>query len=91
MLKVLLRKQFTEVFRSYFYNRRKKQMRSKGNIIVMFLLFGFLLVGVLGGAFTAAALGMCAGMAEAGMADRFCFHRRIASICALRRAGFAVW
>ena len=67
MLKVLLRKQFTEVFRSYFYNRRKKQMRSKGNIIVMFLLFGFLLVGVLGGAFTAAALGMCAGMAEAGM------------------------
>ena len=56
----------TEVFRSYFYNAKKKQMRSKGNMILMFALFVFLIVGVLGGTFTFVALGICGGLTAAG-------------------------
>lgn len=66
MLKVLLKKQMTEVFRSYFYNAKKKQMRSKGSMILMFALFVFLIVGVLGGTFTFIAMGMCGGLTAAG-------------------------
>lgn len=67
MLKVLLKKQMTEVFRSYFYNAKKKQMRSKGNIILMIVLYAFLLIGVLGGMFTGLAVALCGGLHEAGM------------------------
>lgn len=56
----------TEVFRAYFYNAKKKQMRSKGNMILMFALFAFLIVGVLGGTFTFVALGICGGLTAAG-------------------------
>ena len=61
MLKVLLKKQMAEVFRSYFYNRKTNKARSKANSIVLFILFGFLMVGVLGGTFTFIALGVCLG------------------------------
>ena len=56
MLKVLLKKQMTEVFRGFFYNRKTNKARSKANQIVLFSLFAFLMVGVLGGSFTAVAL-----------------------------------
>ena len=67
MLKVLLKKQIAEVFRSYFYNRKTNKARSKANSIVLFVLFAFLMIVVLGGTFTAIALGVCFGLTAAGM------------------------
>ena len=67
MLKVLLKKQMTEVFRSYFYNRKNNKARSKGSRIALFALFAFLMIGVLGGTFTSIALGVCFGLTSAGM------------------------
>ena len=67
MLKVLLKKQMAEVFRSYFYNRKTNKARSKANSIVLFNLFGFLMFGVLGGTFTFIALGVCLGLTPVGM------------------------
>ena len=67
MLKVLLKKQMAEVFRGYFYNRKTNKARTKANSIVLFVLFAFLMIVVLGGTFTAIALGVCFGLTEAGM------------------------
>ena len=67
MLKVLLKKQMAEVFRGYFYNRKTNKARSKTNSIVLFILFAFLMIGVLGGTFTAVALGICFGVTAAGV------------------------
>ena len=67
MLKVLLKKQMAEVFRSYFYNRKTNKARSKANRIVLFVLFAFLMIVILGGSFTAIALGVCSGLSSAGM------------------------
>ena len=53
MLKSLLKKQLTEIFRSYFYDAKKNTGPLQGwrrlRIIVLFVL---LMVGVLGGMFT---------------------------------------
>ena len=49
MLKLLLKKQLTEIFRNYFYDPKKNKARSKGAVILYFVLFGVLMVGVLGG------------------------------------------
>ena len=38
MIRTLLKKQLTEIFRSYFYNYKKNKIRSKGGIIGMFVL-----------------------------------------------------
>lgn len=67
MLKVLLKKQLTEVFRGYFYNRKTGKARSKADSTALFILFAFLMIVVLGGAFTAIAIGTCIGCAAAGM------------------------
>ena len=67
MLKVLLKKQMAEVFRAYFYNRKTNKPRSKGNIILMFSLFAFLMIVVMGGAFTFMCIGIGLGMHEAGV------------------------
>lgn len=67
MLKVLLKKQLSEVFRGYFYNRKTRKARSKANSIVLFILFAFLMIGVVGGTFTAVAIGVCLGCAEVNM------------------------
>lgn len=66
MLKVLLKKQMAEVFRSYFFNRKTNKARSKGNMIFLFVLFAFLMIGVLGGTFTFVALELSGGLASAG-------------------------
>ena len=67
MLKVLLKKQMAEVFRSMYYNRKTNKPRSKRNVILMYLLFGFLIIGVIGGSFTAMAIGLSSGFAPAKM------------------------
>ena len=72
MLKVLLKKQLSEIFRSYFYDQKKNKARSKGAVVAYMVLFVLLLVGVLGGMFTALSLILCGPMVAVGM-DWFYF------------------
>ena len=51
MLKTLIKKQFTEMFRNYFYDPKKNRARSKGSTAAMIALFVFLMFGVMGGIF----------------------------------------
>ncbi len=67
MLKVLLKKQFTEVFKSYFYDAKKNKMRSKGAIAAWFVFFVVIVVGMLGGIFTSMSMSLCGGLTQAGM------------------------
>ena len=67
MLKLLLKKQLTEVFRSYFYNAKKNKGRSKAGIVGMFVLFVLLMVVMLGGMFTYLSLSLCGPLTEAGV------------------------
>ena len=67
MLKVLLKKQLYEVFKGYFYNAKKNEMRSKAGIAAYIILFVVIMVGFLGGMFTMMALGLCGGLTSAGM------------------------
>lgn len=72
MLKILLKKQLTEIFRSYFYNAKTNKARSKGATVGFIVLFVVLMVGVLGGMFTVLSVMLCGPMAAAGM-DWFYF------------------
>ena len=65
MLKVLVKKQLMEIFRSYFYNAKKNKAYSKSATAAYVVLFVMLMVGVLGGIFTGMALMICKPMAEA--------------------------
>ena len=67
MLKLLLKKQLTEIFRNYFYDPKKNRARSKAGIIGYILLFVIIMVGMLGGMFTALSLLLCAPLSGAGM------------------------
>lgn len=67
MLKVLVKKQLMEIFRSYFYNAKKNKAYSKGVTAAYIVMFVLLMVGVLGGIFTGMSLMICKPMAEAGM------------------------
>lgn len=67
MLGVLLKKQLAEVFRGYFYNAKKNKMRPKWAIAAWFVFFGVIMVGVLGGMFTALSLALCRSLTGAGM------------------------
>ncbi len=68
MLKTLVKKQMMEIFRSYFYDAKKNQKRSKGATIGFILVYIAIMVGLLGGMFAFLSLQMCGPMAEAGMA-----------------------
>lgn len=48
MLKILIKKQFYESFRGYFVDAKKNKARSKGSIIAYFVVFGVLLLFLLG-------------------------------------------
>ena len=67
MLKVLLKKQLSEIFRSYFYDQKKNKARSKGTVIAYMVLFVLLMAGVLGGMFTGLSIILCGTMVAAGM------------------------
>lgn len=67
MLKVLLKKQLSEIFRSYYYDAKKNKARSKTTTALYMVLFVFLMVGVIGGMFTFLSLVMCGPLADAGM------------------------
>lgn len=51
MLKTLIRKQFTEMFRNYFYDQKKNRARSKAASVGLIVMFVFLMFGVMGGIF----------------------------------------
>ena len=67
MLKILMKKQLAEIFRSYFYNPKNNKSRSKAAVAGYIALFVVLMVGVLGGMFTMLALGLCGPLAAVGM------------------------
>ncbi|MCR4963620.1 MAG: hypothetical protein K6B40_07065 [Firmicutes bacterium] len=67
MLKVLIKKQLTEVFKSYFYDAKNNRMRSKWAVAGWFVFFIAIMAGLLGGMFTALALSMCPGLTAVGM------------------------
>lgn len=67
MLKVLVKKQLTEVFKSYFFDAKKNKMRSKGAIVAWFVFFIVIVVGMLGGIFTSLSMSLCPGLTDAGM------------------------
>ena len=66
MIKTLLKKQFAEIFRNYFYDSKKNKSRSKGGTVAYFILFVLIMVVMLGGIFTAMSVSLCAPLAEAG-------------------------
>ncbi len=67
MFGILLKKQFTEVFRAYFYNQKTNRMRSKGSIIMMFILYAVIMFGFLGAMFTMLAVSLCYTLVSSGM------------------------
>ncbi len=67
MVKTLIKKQLMEVFKGYFYDSKKNKKRSSGGIIAYFILFGVLMIGVLGGMFGALAVSLCGPLSDAGM------------------------
>ena len=67
MLKILVKKQLGDIFRSYTYDAKKNRARSKEATIGFTVLFVVLMVGVLGGLFTLLSLAMCKSMAQVGM------------------------
>ena len=67
MLKILLRKQMTEIFRTYFYDAKKNKKRSTASTVGFIILYVFLMVGVLGGIFTFLSLSICSPLADQGL------------------------
>ena len=67
MLKLLVKKQLTEIFRAYLYDAKKNRARSKAATVGYLVFFVFIMVGIIGGMFTLLSLTMCRSMAEAGM------------------------
>ena len=67
MLRVLVNKQLTEIFRSYFYDAKKNKKRSRGAIIGYIALFVLLMVGLLGGIFTFLSITLCGTLTGLGV------------------------
>lgn len=66
MFRILLKKQFTEIFKSYFYNPKNNTGRSGRSTVVMFIIFGAAMVFGLGGMFTMLSVALCASLHAAG-------------------------
>lgn len=67
MLKILLKRQMTEIFRAYFYDAKKNKKRSTGATVALIVMYIVLMVGVLGGLFTALAISLCAPLCGLGL------------------------
>jgi ABC-2 type transport system permease protein len=66
MVKILLKKQLTEIFRAYFYDAKKNKARSKAAITGYIVLFVILMVGILGGMFTFLSVSLCGALTAVG-------------------------
>lgn len=58
--KLLIKKELQQIFKSYFYNTKKNKARSKANIILCFIGFAAVMIGILGMMFGVLANSMCA-------------------------------
>ena len=67
MLKLLVKKQLMEVFRSYFYDEKKNRMRPKWQVAAWFVFFILITVGLLGGMFTVISMTLCPGLTSVNM------------------------
>ena len=66
MLKALIKKQFTEIFRSFFIDQKKNTARSKGATVAFFILFALLMVFAFSITFGSMALLICEPLVSAG-------------------------
>ena len=60
MTKLLIKKELQQIFKSYFYNTKKNKARSKTSIILCFIGFAAVMIGILGMMFGVLANSMCA-------------------------------
>ena len=67
MVKLLLRKQLREIFRSYFFNPKTNQKRSAFSTALWFVFFALIMVGLLGGMFTFLAVTLAKPLAAVDM------------------------
>lgn len=67
MLKILLRKEFTELYRGFFYDQKKNRMRSKLSSALFIAAYVITMVGFLGGMFTVMSISMCSPLVSSGM------------------------
>ena len=67
MLGILLKKQFTEMFRNFFYDSRKNKMRSKVQIASWFVFYFMIMVVFLGGMFAVLSFSICEALLQADM------------------------
>ena len=65
MFKTLLKKQFTEIFRGYFFDQKKNRARSKGQTIGLFVLFALLMLYVCGAICLPLCLLLCPALVAA--------------------------
>lgn len=66
MVKTLLKKQFAEIFRNYFYDSKKNKARSKVGTIAYMVFFVLIMVVMLGGMFTMMSVSLCEPLCAAG-------------------------
>ena len=59
MLKILLKKQLTEIFRGFFFDQKKRKARSKEATIALLIGYMVLMLGMMGGMFTMMSLSIC--------------------------------
>ena len=67
MLKILLKRQMTEIFRNYVYDAKKNKKRSKAATISFIVLYVYIMVGVLGGMFAALSMAICGPLCGFGL------------------------
>ena len=67
MLRILIKKQLYEVFRSFFFIGKKNRMRSRWMTAVCFGLFVIFGLGIIGGMFTGLSLVLCGPLMSAGI------------------------
>lgn len=67
MLKLLVKKQLSEVFRGYFYDSKRNRMRKKSVIAVWVILFLTVMIFLVGGMFTVLSLIFCGELTRAGL------------------------
>lgn len=67
MLRILVKKQLLEVFKNYFCNPKKNTKRSKIAVALWFVFFAVIMIGFLGGVFTALSLTLCGALTKGGM------------------------
>ncbi len=67
MFGTLLKKQLTEIFRTWFYNPKTNKARDRAATIGLALLFAALMLGVFGVMFAALAVALCEPLGMAGM------------------------